>query len=696
MERHRSIFVSTTLKIVITTSIISLAILVSMALQITAVFESISASNETLARSHAERIGTMVRELADYVGSLRAAAALRASSPEERKAALKALYDRSPRDINEIFVARDGRAADGNGRVYGFVPADYLTEDSEIGNGLFITRAYVPEGRTYPVVSILAPIDREETGLGYVGAEIKTEALSRICNGIGFGETGLVFLAEGSGIVLASPNGADVLAFNLARADEERRFEGLSDIASTANASGERKVPGRYSDGEGIPRVAFTARVPETPGWVLYMTVRAAEYYRMRTRIIAILLATLTATPVVMTILSALLSGNITRPILETNSAFSKLALGDADLTARLRIARKDEMGQLSRSFNSFLDTLHSIIVKLRGEQATLTEATRTLERSSEAVSALNEALTHRVMGITERTGEQNAIMADANRFTALVSDEIEGLGMRSADQAASAGEASAAVEQMVRSIDSIAQTMDGIARSAVTLGQKTVEGTESLARMNRRIGDIVNRSRALGEITSTLARISSMTNLLAMNAAIEAAHAGDHGAGFSVVAGEVRSLAEESALKTKRISQELSLFAAEIEEIEVASRFTETAFASISDTVGETGKRISAIHGALAEQREGSREILAALRILNETSEAVRRGAALIGERNEEMKASMVRLENSIGQIAGGAGDLMEEARRAESQTNALVNIAGMNAAAVERVEGLIGRFKV
>ena len=156
MKPRRSLFLATTFKIVVTTTVITAAILIPTAMLVTEVFSSIALSTRELTRSQSGRIGIMLRELADYAASLRAFPALASESGDLRQKALRGIYDISPRDVNEVFVTLpNGRTLDGSGREY-LLDTAILTENAPLTNREFtITRAYVPQGRDYPVVSIV-------------------------------------------------------------------------------------------------------------------------------------------------------------------------------------------------------------------------------------------------------------------------------------------------------------------------------------------------------------------------------------------------------------------------------------------------------------------------------------------------------------------------------------------------------------
>ena len=219
----------------------------------------------------------------------------------------------------------------------------------------------------------------------------------------------------------------------------------------------------------------------------------------------------------------------------------------------------------------------------------------------------------------------QSASVEQSSSAVEQIAKNIEGLGRLIQDQATSVTEASAAIEEMVGNIASVSRSMDAMARQFDALLEASRSGKEMQAAVGERIAQIADRSRALLEANEVIAAIASQTNLLAMNAAIEAAHAGEAGKGFSVVADEIRRLSETAAEQSDTIGRDLSSVQAAISEVVGSSHDSEMAFDGVASRITETERLVREMRDALGEQSEGGAQVLEALKSVNEITSQVR-----------------------------------------------------------------------
>ena len=348
------------------------------------------------------------------------------------------------------------------------------------------------------------------------------------------------------------------------------------------------------------------------------------------------------------------LSRVVIRPIKETTIMVKNIAEGEGDLTKQLDVKSENEIGELAKWFNVFIENMRKIIheVFLSASQ---------LNDSSGSLASISE---HMSNGASETSLKAQTVSAASEEMSA----NIVSVASTIEQAATNMNMVATAAEEMTATINEIAQNTEkatGITHRAV----------DQAANASQQMDELGNAAQEIGKVIDTITEISEQVNLLALNAAIEAARAGEAGKGFAVVANEIKELARQTADATGEIRQR-------VEGIQGSTENTVTEINNITQVVNEVNEIVSTIATAVEEQSVTTREIAG----------NVNQASTGINEANENVaQSSRVSsdIAGEIAQVNQSADEMSNSSSQVNSSAEELSKVAG-------QLNEMVSRFKV
>jgi methyl-accepting chemotaxis protein len=332
---------------------------------------------------------------------------------------------------------------------------------------------------------------------------------------------------------------------------------------------------------------------------------------------------------VVIIILAAMvLSRSISRPIVRATDTLRDISEGEGDLTRHLAVSSRDEIGDMAVYFNKTLGNIRNLIGVIKNKVTALTntghELTINMKRTSTAVD--NIAANFQEIKTLEAKQQQGSI--EVNKALENIKASINQQEKLIDEQTDSVNTSSSAIEQMTANIHSVSQTLVENSKNVEALTEASERGKTAVQAVAQEIMEIAKDSEGLLEINLVMNKIAAQTNLLSMNAAIEAAHAGEVGKGFAVVADEIRKLAESSGEQSKTTAGMLKKIKASIDNITKSSDEVTARFGAIDNEVKTVSAHELNIRNAMEEQEAGGKQILDAIGRLKEITVSVQKSS--------------------------------------------------------------------
>ena len=395
-------------------------------------------------------------------------------------------------------------------------------------------------------------------------------------------------------------------------------------------------------------------------------------------------------------VVAILLAHTITRTLFNVTDILKNISKGDGDLTVEIPISTNDELGLLAGYFNLTIKKIATSMASIIGQTKSMQSESELLSANMNSSASAIEQINENINSIGSQVENQKTGVEQTNSAIKDIASNIERLSENIQIQAESVSQSSSSVEEMVANINSVSEILEKNEENVRLLSESAENGLAAVKKSVDLTNKIADDSAALIETSSIIRNIASQTNMLAMNAAIEAAHAGSAGAGFAVVADEIRKLAEDSNMQGKKISDVMKGLREMIVEMSDGAEETQKHFDVIFEHTKTVARQESVIKSAMDEQSAGSKQVIDAMNQINDITSDVRSSASAMASGSNMILEEMGRVSTVTNQISVAMSEISNgigELNNSIQQVNALTQRTGES---IHTVAKEVGKFKV
>lgn len=361
-----------------------------------------------------------------------------------------------------------------------------------------------------------------------------------------------------------------------------------------------------------------------------------------------------------------------------------------------LPVTTRNEIGLLTNDLNVFKDETHALLTDIKKSVDISLDTAENVNSSMTKTSKSVEEIIKNINMVKERASFQSDSVLKSDKTIRTMISKINELNENVNIQVESVSNSSSAVEEMVANIRSVTQILEGNSKTVETLASESETGRKRIKESTDLAANILDKSKGLVEASSVVQSIASQTNLLAMNAAIEAAHAGEAGKGFAVVADEIRKLAEQSNTQGKNIGNQLSELQDIIQGVSDNTKAVQTQFEVIFDLTSKVQQQEAVIRNAMDEQNEGNVQVLQSINEIKSSADVVKENTNVLLSGGKQIGEEMKNLENVTQEITDSMNKMSADSSEITQEVELCHKLSYENQDNLEELSSNVGMFKI
>lgn len=492
-----------------------------------------------------------------------------------------------------------------------------------------------------PVFAIAAPVILNEEIVGVLFAFIDFTVFSdKFITPMKIGQKGFSFVLDHQGLAIVYPDKKQIFKLDFSKQDIWASAKDKKDSIISTKLNGNKSLMAfkRLK----APQIYISSAADSNEVFSPLSAIAQRSFY------------TLVIFALIAAFIIILIANSVLKPLNEVVMNLKDAAEGDGDLTTRIVIKSKDEIGDLAESFNVFIGKIQSII--------------KDVAQNSKDLTASAENLTN--ISLEMNSSSDHTSMVATN-----VASSSEDMKKNIASVAGVLDETSNNINTVAAAADEMSTTINEISQNTSTASQITQNAVIKASEVTEQMNELGNSASEINNVVSTISDISSQVNLLALNATIEAARAGEAGKGFAVVANEIKDLAKQTADATDDIRSK-------IEGIQTSTTHTVSGIKNITDTVNETNEIVLTVASAIEEQSSATQEI--ATNISNVSS-----GVSEVNSSMSHTSDVATNITSKIDEVKISVGELFDNSDKVNSKASELSALAS-------KLDILVNQFKV